>query len=62
MQDRTEDLTLNEFKTDVMGSVLRYLILIHDSKVLGVLYNTGNSIEQLRAREIRVDTDKMYEL
>ena len=41
-----------------MGSVLRYLILIHNSRVHAVLYNTGNSIEMLKYAEHRVDMDK----
>ena len=32
-QDRIEEVKVTEFKKDVMGLQLRYLILIHDSKV-----------------------------
>ena len=57
--DKIEEIEFSEFKKDATGAVLRYLILIHDCRVLAVLYNTGNSIESLRYAEYRLDTDKL---
>lgn len=50
-----EKISFAEFKKDAMGSVLRYLILIFDSKVHAVVYNTGSSLELLKFAEYRVD-------
>lgn len=49
-----------EFKRDANGMLLRYLILIHDQKVLDILYNAGDNAdpESIRYREYRVDMDK----
>ena len=60
MNDRMDQVVFNEFKKDANGMLLRYLILIHDQKVLDILYNAGSNAtpESIRYREYRVDMDK----
>ena len=50
-------IQFKEFKRDANGMLLRYLILIHDQKVIDILYNHGenNKPESIRYREYRVD-------
>ena len=43
-----------EFKTDEMGVVLRYKILVKDLAIFEVLYNTGSSIEVIPFEEFKV--------
>ena len=43
-----------EFKTDEMGLVLRYRILVKDLAIHEVLYNTGSSIESIPFEEFKL--------
>jgi len=58
---RKDQVEFKEFKKDANGMILRYLILIHDQKVLDILYNPGEHAdpESIRYREYRVDMDLM---
>lgn len=49
------DFTNQKFEKDAAGVVMRYKILIHDQKVKAVLYNTGNSIERVNFKEMRLE-------
>ena len=57
---RMDQVPFKEFKRDVNGMLLRYLILIHDQKVLDILYNAGDNADPqpIRYREYKVDMDK----
>ena len=57
MTGKMDEIRFNEFKKDANGMLLRYLILIHDQKVLSILYNPGENAdpEPIRYREFRVD-------
>lgn len=47
-------LTIKDFKPDSTGKPLRYKILIKENNVLKILYNTGNSVQELAFKEYRV--------
>ena len=59
LNGKLDQLSLKEFKRDVNGMLLRYLILIHDQRVIDILYNHGEAAdpEPIRYREYRVDMD-----
>jgi hypothetical protein len=42
MNGNLDQIVFKEFKRDVNGMLLRYLILIYDQKVLDILYNAGD--------------------
>jgi len=50
------DYSNQAFPKDASGKPLRYKILVHDNKVRAVLYNTGNSIERVNFREMRINS------
>ena len=50
-----EDYTNIKFDKDAAGVVMRYKILVHEMKVKAVLYNTGNSIELVPHKEMRLE-------
>ena len=59
-----EQILFPEFKRDINGMILRYLILIHDQKVLSILYNAGDNAdpEEIRFREYSVNMDELQEI
>ena len=50
------DYSNQTFPKDASGKPLRYKILVYESKVKAVLYNTGSSIERVSFREMRIDS------
>ena len=59
VNDQIDEINFKEFKKDVTGQLLRYLILIYDQKVLAILYNQSEASQpiQIRYREFQVDMD-----
>ena len=59
MNGNLDQIQFKEFKRDVNGMLLRYLILIYDQKVLDILYNAGDQAdpEPIHYREYRVNMD-----
>ena len=69
LNDSSEDVTIDvtymekgakvddfkQFGQDAAGRVLRYKILVKDMKIFHVLYNTGDSVEDVPFREFRVN-------
>lgn len=49
------DFRNQTFPKDAAGLPLRYKILVHAMKIKAVLYNTGNSIERVNFREMRLE-------
>ena len=64
MSGRRQQIRFPEFKRDANGMLLRYLILIHDQKVIDILYKPGEhqEPESIRYREYRINQDEYYTL
>ena len=60
MNDNMDQVVFKEFKRDVNGMLLRYLILIFEQKVLDIIYKSGDNADpaSIRYREYRVDMEK----
>mmetsp|Transcript_20692 Transcript_20692/g.27935 ORF Transcript_20692/g.27935 Transcript_20692/m.27935 type:complete len:104 (-) Transcript_20692:547-858(-) len=64
MSGRKEQIRFPEFVRDANGTLLRYLILIYDQKVIDILYKPGNEQdpESIRYREYRVNMEEYQTL